>query len=66
MQSPPEKYFLEPQKRIETAIAHYEQLEQENEAARRAKEAQVAANSNPSSGSIATAKGLTNAQVLRW
>ena len=32
---PAEKYFLEPQKRIETAIAHYKQLEQENEAARK-------------------------------
>jgi tetratricopeptide (TPR) repeat protein len=56
---PAEKYFLEPQKRIETAIAHYKQLEQENEAARRAKEAQV----SPGGNTVA-AKGLTNAQVL--
>jgi tetratricopeptide (TPR) repeat protein len=62
---PAEKYFLEPQKRIETAIAHYRQLDQENEAARRAKEAQAAANSNPSpGGGPAAANGLTNTQVL--
>ena len=27
--NPAEKYFLEPQKRIETALAHYEKLEQQ-------------------------------------
>ncbi len=63
---PAEKYFLEPQKRIETAIAHYRQLEQENDAARRAKEAQAAANSSLSIRGQATAavNGLTNTQVL--
>jgi tetratricopeptide (TPR) repeat protein len=57
---PDEKYFLEPQKRIETAIAHYKELEQEQEAAARAKAAaQTVANNPAPSG-----KGLTNAQVI--
>jgi hypothetical protein len=48
---PAEKYFVEPQKRIETAIAHYKELEQEQ-----ARVAQDAANPAP--------KALTNAQVI--
>jgi len=65
---PNEKYFLDPQKRIETAIAHYRQLDRQNEEAKRAKEAELAAsNSSPSSSSSAASpapSGLTNAQVL--
>ncbi len=61
---PDEKYFLEPQKRIETAIAHYKQLERENEEAARAKaEAQTVAN-NPASSPAPSRKGLTNQQVI--
>ncbi|MGA3332578.1 MAG: hypothetical protein ABSC62_00295 [Terracidiphilus sp.] len=57
---PDEKYFLEPQKRIETAIAHYKELEKEQEEAARAKAAaQTVANNPAQSG-----KGLTNAQVI--
>lgn len=60
-----EKYFLEPQKRIETAIAHYKELDRQNEEAKRAKEAeqQQAANRKLAS-SPAAASGLTNTQVL--
>lgn len=61
---PAEKYFIEPQKRIETAITHYKQLDQENEAAKRAKEAQLASANGSSSGASASGKGLTNAQVI--
>jgi len=59
---PDEKYFLEPQKRIETAIAHYKELEKEQEEAARAKAEALAANANPAAA--AGAKGLTNAQVV--
>ncbi len=60
-----EKYFLEPQKRIETAIAHYKELEQQNEAAKRAKEAALAAaNAPPTPTADPSPKGLTNAQVI--
>jgi tetratricopeptide (TPR) repeat protein len=52
---PDEKYFLEPQKRIETAIAHYKELQKEQDDAARAK-ADLAANPG--------GKGLTNAQVI--
>jgi tetratricopeptide (TPR) repeat protein len=51
---PSEKYFVEPQKRIETAIAHYKELEQE-----RARAAQEAANPAP-----AAPKALTNSQIV--
>ena len=30
--NPGEKYFVEPQKRIESALAHYEKLKQQNKA----------------------------------
>ncbi|MGB8029847.1 MAG: hypothetical protein WCF30_09280 [Terracidiphilus sp.] len=63
-----EKYFLQPQKRIETAIAHYKELDQEQQAAARAKaEASAAANNSPpppGATDEATGKGLTNAQVI--
>lgn len=61
---PAEKYFLAPQKRIETAIAHYRQLQQEQEAAKRARESEVAASTAPPVGADPTAKGLNNAQVI--
>ena len=63
---PDEKYFLEPQKRIETAIAHYRELDKQHDEALRAKaEALTAANNPPPSPSAsASAKGLTNAQVI--
>ncbi len=55
---PDEKYFLPAQKRIQTAIAHYKELDQEKAAAERAK-AEAATGNAPSSG-----PGLTNAQVI--
>jgi hypothetical protein len=62
---PDEKYFLQPQKRIETAIAHYKELDQEQEAAARAKaEALTAANNPPGSAQEAPGKGLTDTQVI--
>ncbi len=63
---PDEKYFLDPQKRIETAIAHYKELDQEQQAAARAKAEALAANNNPPSGPTdgGAGKGLTNAQVI--
>ena len=51
---PSEKYFVDPQKRIETAIAHYKELDQE-----KARSAQQAANPAP-----AAPKALTNAQII--
>ena len=55
---PDEKYFLEPQKRIETAIAHYKELDLEKQrAAEKDRDQSVeAANSK--------AQGLTNDQVI--
>ncbi len=59
---PAEKYFLEPQKRIETAIAHYKELEDQ-------RHTKVVADLAPAakvdvSSKATTAKGLTNAQVI--
>lgn len=59
---PDEKYFLQPQKRIETAIAHYKELDQEQESAARAKA--EAATGNSASGPRDAGNGLTNAQVI--
>jgi tetratricopeptide (TPR) repeat protein len=61
---PSEKYFLEPQKRIETALAHYKRLEnEENERARAATNkslpASAASNAKPSEP-----KPLTNEKVI--
>jgi len=53
---PTEKYFLEPQKRIETAIAHYRMLEQQKRP--------VAASASKSAQASAPAKALTNAQII--
>jgi len=55
---PTEKYFVEPQKRIETAIAHYKELDLEKQRdAERAKSAAVDAENSKS-------QGLTNDQVI--
>lgn len=63
---PNEKYFIQPQKRIETAIAHYKQLQMAQDAAKRAKEAEVAAANAPppTPAPDPAAKGLTNTQVI--
>jgi tetratricopeptide (TPR) repeat protein len=53
---PSEKYFVEPQKRIETAISHYKELDQEKA---RALAEQEAANNAPPAP-----KALTNTQVI--
>lgn len=55
---PAEKYFLEPQRRIEDAIAHYRQLEEQRHTL-----AQAAA-SAPAAAKAAAAKALTNEQVI--
>lgn len=63
---PAEKYFLEPQKRIETAIAHYKRLEdQQNQkgAAPAASESAPAAPASKPKPST-PAKPLTNAQIV--
>ena len=55
---PAEKYFVEPQKRIETAIAHYKELDLEKQRdAEKAKSAAVDAENSK-------AQGLTNDQVI--
>ena len=53
---PGEKYFVVPQKRIETAISHYKELEQERA---RAQAEQEAANQAPPAP-----KALTNTQIV--
>lgn len=55
---PAEKYFLEPQKRIETAIAHYHMLDQQKN--QRFVAAPVGKGAAPAASA---GKGLTNAQV---
>jgi tetratricopeptide (TPR) repeat protein len=59
---PAEKYFLDPQKRIETAIAHYKELEEQGHS-------KVVAEAAPdpkvdASSKATNAKALTNAQVI--
>ena len=59
---PAEKYFLDPQKRIETAIAHYKELEEQGHS-------KVVAETAPAtkveaSSKMMTAKALTNSQVI--
>lgn len=64
---PAEKYFLEPQKRIETAIAHYKMLEeQKNQKAAPAVAAKSKAPEAPagSENPALAKKALTNAQVV--
>jgi tetratricopeptide (TPR) repeat protein len=60
-----EKYFLEPQKRIETAISHYKELEEEN----KPKPAPVVAVNVPPPAAVTPAKpaapkGLSNTQII--
>jgi tetratricopeptide (TPR) repeat protein len=59
---PAEKYFLDPQKRIETAIAHYQELEEQGHS-KVVAEAAPAAKVDASSKAT-LAKALTNAQVI--
>jgi tetratricopeptide (TPR) repeat protein len=59
---PAEKYFLEPQKRIETAIAHYKELEEQKHSKFVAESA--SAPKAPASTKTSAAKGLTNEQVI--
>jgi tetratricopeptide (TPR) repeat protein len=65
---PTEKYFLDPQNRIETAIAHYKELDEEAMRAKARADALAAANAKPATpGTQATPaapKGLTNDQVI--
>jgi hypothetical protein len=62
---PAEKYFLDPQKRIETAIAHYKMLEeQKNQKAAPAAVAKAEAPRQPSQSQAAAKKALSNAQVV--
>jgi hypothetical protein len=58
---PAEKYFLEPQRRIEDAIAHYRQLEEQRHPPARAASDAASAAAAPKA---AAAKALTNAQVI--
>jgi len=57
---PSEKYFLEPQRRIEDAIAHYRQLEEQRRPVPSSASKEAAAPAKAS----AAAKALTNAQVV--
>jgi tetratricopeptide (TPR) repeat protein len=59
---PAEKYFLDPQKRIETAIAHYQELEEQGHSKVVAEAAPAAKVDASSKASLA--KALTNAQVI--
>ena len=65
-EKPTEKYFLEPQKRIETAVTHYKELAEEN----KPKPAPVVAANvpppapPPGPAKPAGPKALTNAQVI--
>ena len=67
---PGEKYFREPQRRIETAIAHYKKLEDRENQKAEAAAAKAAASENPPAppppvAKMATpAKALSNAQVI--
>jgi tetratricopeptide (TPR) repeat protein len=59
---PAEKYFLDPQKRIETAIAHYKELEEQRHPKIVAESAP--APKAPASTKTSAAKALTNEQVI--
>jgi tetratricopeptide (TPR) repeat protein len=62
---PAEKYFREPQKRIETAIAHYRKLEdRENQKAEAAAAENPPAPPPPAAKSSTPNKPLTNAQII--
>src|SRR6202012_4357592 len=66
---PAEKYFLEPQKRIETAIAHYKRLEGEKrlqgDESLKARTAPAGRQTDaPTAGKPDDAKALTNEKVI--
>lgn len=62
---PAEKYFLEPQRRIEDAIAHYRQLEQQRRPAPQVEVVPSApGGGTPATPKAAAGKALTNAQVI--
>lgn len=72
---PGEKYFLEPQKRIETALAHYKEIEDEKHRRELAEEEEKRAKAAPApeqakeappanAHARPAAKGMTNSQVL--
>ncbi len=65
-QKPAEKYFLEPQKRIETAIAHYRMIaEQKNQRTLPATVAKGSSSTGSAGSKSGTpAKALTNAQIV--
>jgi hypothetical protein len=61
---PTEKYFLDPQKRIETAIAHYKRLEDEENEKSRARKQEDNGNKSASPSKPSDAKALTNEKVI--
>ena len=64
-QKPAEKYFLDPQKRIETAIAHYKMLsDQKNHGSVPESAGKGKVSKGATGGGGAAGKGLTNAQVI--
>jgi len=63
-QKPGEKYFLEPQKRIETAIAHYKMLDEQKSQKLAPAVAGKSKTGGASGGSGAGSKALTNAQII--
>lgn len=60
---PAEKYFLEPQRRIETAIAHYKELE-EQKRPKLVETTVTTKSAGSASAAKAAVKALTNAQVI--
>ena len=62
---PGEKYFLEPQRRIQDAIAHYRQLEQQRHPASQTVSApNGSGGGTPAASKAGAGKALTNAQVI--
>jgi hypothetical protein len=61
---PAEKYFLEPQKRIETAIEHYRKLEDQKAVPATIKNASAPGKSGTGAKAPAAANALTNAKVI--
>jgi hypothetical protein len=61
---PGEKYFIDPQKRIETAIAHYKELEEEKKPKPAPVVAAAAPPSSTTAGKSPAPKALTNTQVI--
>jgi len=61
---PGEKYFIDPQKRIETAVAHYTELEEEKKPKPAPAAAVAAPPSSATPGKSARPRALTNSQVI--